>query len=93
MTHQIEVLDLLTGLNRGRGTTLAMVLHDLNLAARYADHLIVMAKGSVVAAGPPAEVLTEGLVESAFGLSCQIVADPVCGSPMVVPIGRFNGVA
>ena len=92
VTHQIEVLDLLLEQNRRRGTTVVMVLHDLSLAARYADHLVVMAGGRVVATGPPASVLTADLVRDAFGLSARIIADPVCGSPMVIPIGRFHGV-
>jgi iron complex transport system ATP-binding protein len=90
VTHQIEVLDLLTDLNRSRGTTIAMVLHDLNLAARYADELIVLSSGRVLAQGPPADVITEQSVAQAFGLTARIVPDPVSGSPMVVPIGRFH---
>lgn len=90
VTHQIEVLDLLADLNRTRRSTIVMVLHDLNLAARYADHLVVMAGGAVVATGVPSEVLTAELVQRAFGLESQIIADPVCGSPMVIPIGRFH---
>ena len=91
VTHQIDVLDLLHEQNRERGTTVVMVLHDLNMAARYADHLVVMAAGQVLATGAPAEVLTRDLVGRAFGLEARILPDPVCGSPMVVPIGRFHG--
>jgi iron complex transport system ATP-binding protein len=93
VTHQIEVLDLLLELNRERNTTVVMVLHDLNLAARYADRLVVMSKGRIIAAGSPADTLTEPVVNDAFGLEARIVPDPVCGSPMVVPIGRFHGAA
>ncbi len=88
VTHQLEVLDLLADLNRDRGATIVMVLHDLNLAARYADHLVVMRDGAVTALGDPADVLTAELVAQAFGLQARVVPDPVCGSPMVVPIGR-----
>ena len=91
VTHQIEVLDLLLERNRERGTTVVMVLHDLNLAARYADHLVVMCAGSIVANGTPAETLTAEIVQHAFDLEARIVSDPVCGVPMVVPIGRFHG--
>jgi len=91
VTHQIDVLDLLHEQNRERGTTVVMVLHDLNMAARYADHLVVMADGQVLATGAPADVLTRELVGLAFGLEARVLADPVCGSPMVVPIGRFHG--
>jgi len=90
VTHQVEVLDLLMHLNKDRGTTVVMVLHDLNLAARYADHLIVMAKGAIVASGAPDEVITVETVRAAFDLESVVIADPVCGSPMVVPIGRFH---
>ncbi|WP_167041545.1 ABC transporter ATP-binding protein [Salinibacterium sp. ZJ454] len=91
VTHQIEVLDLLTDLNRSRGTTVVMVLHDLNLAARYADHIVVMAAGRIIASGPPAEVISAELVQNAFALESRVVTDPVCGAPMVVPVGRFHG--
>jgi iron complex transport system ATP-binding protein len=93
VTHQLEVLDLLTELNRTRATTVVMVLHDLNLAARYADELIVMTAGRIVASGTPSTVLTPETVQEAFGLAARVVADPVCGAPMVVPIGRFHGAA
>ena len=66
MSHQVEVLDLLTDLNRTRGTTIVMVLHDLNLAARYADYLVAMADRRVYAAGDPAEVLTSDNVRTVF---------------------------
>jgi iron complex transport system ATP-binding protein len=90
VTHQVEVLDLLHELNHQQGTTVVMVLHDLNLAARYADRLVVMRQGRILAEGTPAEVLTEAVVLEAFGLRARIIADPVCGSPLVVPIGRFH---
>ncbi|MDN3481088.1 ABC transporter ATP-binding protein [Arthrobacter sp. APC 3897] len=90
VTHQIEVLDLITDLNRRAGTTVAIVLHDLNLAARYADHLIAMKSGAVAAQGTPAEVVTEDLVRDVFGLESKVIPDPVSGTPMVVPIGRHH---
>ncbi|MEV4172801.1 ABC transporter ATP-binding protein [Nonomuraea sp. NPDC049709] len=89
-SHQIEVLDLLTDLNRGRGTTIVMVLHDLNLAARYADHLIALADGRLHACGAPAEVLTEDCVRTVFGLDSRIIEDPVSGRPLMLPIGRHH---
>jgi iron complex transport system ATP-binding protein len=91
VAHQLEVLDLLLQLNRERRTTVVMVLHDLNLAARYADTLVLMAHGEVLASGPPGEVITAENMKEAFGLDACIVTDPVAGSPMVVPIGRFHG--
>lgn len=92
ISHQIDVLDLLTDLNRERGTTIVMVLHDLNLAARYADHLVAMAHGRMLAAGSSAEVLTEETVRTVFGLDSRVVPDPLTGRPMVIPIGRHHTV-
>lgn len=90
VTHQVEVLDLLTDLNRQRQVTIVLVLHDLNLSCRYADHLIVMKQGELVAEGAPAEVITSALVSDVFALENRIVTDPVSGTPMVVPIGRHH---
>ena len=90
VTHQVEVLDLLLNLNRSSGTTVVMVLHDLNLAARYADHLVVMAGGRIVREGSPRDVITVETVAEAFAMESLVIEDPVCGSPMVVPIGRFH---
>ena len=88
VAHQVEVLDLLVDLNRARGTTIVMVLHDLNLAARYADHLVAMREGRVVREGAPADVITEDGVREVFGMDSRVVPDPVTGTPMVVPVGR-----
>ncbi|HEY6801358.1 MAG TPA: ABC transporter ATP-binding protein, partial [Agromyces sp.] len=90
VSHQLELLDLLTESNRAHGTTVVMVLHELNLAARYADHLVVIDDGRIAAAGEPAEVMTVATIGSAFALDCMVAADPVTGSPMIVPIGRFH---
>lgn len=90
VSHQVEVLDLLTDLNRARGTTIVMVLHDLNLAARYSDQLVMIAGGGVHAVGAPDEVLTSASVEHVFGLANQIIPDPVTGRPLMVPIGRHH---
>ncbi|MFC0531303.1 ABC transporter ATP-binding protein [Phytohabitans kaempferiae] len=90
VTHQVEVLDLLTDLNRRDRVTIVLVLHDLNLASRYADHLIVMRDGALVVEGAPADVISSALVSEVFGLANQVVPDPVSGTPMVVPIGRHH---
>ena len=84
------VFDLMTRLNRERGTTIVLVLHDLNLACRYADHVIAMKKGAVVTEGAPADVVDEAVVTDVFGLDCTVVTDPVSGTPMVVPRGRHH---
>ncbi len=90
VAHQVEVLDLLTDLSISRGTTIVMVLHDLNLAARYADELVAMKDGRVHATGAPQDIVTAQLVEEVFGLANQITIDPVSGKPMVTPIGRHH---
>ncbi|HEY0217656.1 MAG TPA: ABC transporter ATP-binding protein [Cellulomonas sp.] len=93
VSHQVEVLDLLTDLNRSRGTTVVLVLHDLNLAARYADRLVALVAGRVHAAGDPADVLTEDTVRAVFGLDSQVVVDPTSGKPLMLPRGRHHMVA
>ncbi|MCC4909224.1 ABC transporter ATP-binding protein [Microbacterium sp. cx-59] len=89
ITHQIEVLDLLVDVNAA-GTTVIMVLHDLNLASRYADHIIAMKEGRIVAEGTPREVITSRLVREVFDLESLVTSDPVSGSPTVAPIGRHH---
>ena len=90
LTHQVEVLDLITDLNRQRGTTVAIVLHDLNLAARYADHIIAMKNGRIVAEGAARAVVTEELVREVFGLESRVLPDPVSGAPLIIPLGRHH---
>ncbi|MGJ0204764.1 ATP-binding cassette domain-containing protein [Leucobacter sp. gxy201] len=90
VAHQIEILDLVRTLNRDRGTTVVMVLHDLNLAARYSDELIALRDGSVRAAGDPRSVLDEALVREVFGLEARVIPDPVSASPLVIPIGEYR---
>ncbi len=90
VAHQLEVLDVISELNRTRGTTVVIVLHDLNLAARYADHLVALKEGKIVAAGHPAAVVTEEMVKNVFGMPCRVIPDPVAGTPLVLPIGRHR---
>ncbi|MFG6446263.1 ABC transporter ATP-binding protein [Microbacterium sp. P06] len=90
VSHQVEVLDLLTDLNRTRGTTIVMVLHDLNMAARYGDHLIAMTDGAIAAAGTPEVVLTAQTVEQVFGIRSLVIPDPTSGRPLMLPIGRHH---
>lgn len=86
LAHQVEVLDLLAELNERDDRTIVLVLHDLNLACRYADHLVAMKSGTIVAEGPPDEIVTETLVADVFGLEARIVPDPVTDTPLVIPI-------
>ncbi|MDP9862038.1 MULTISPECIES: ABC transporter ATP-binding protein [Streptosporangium] len=87
ISHQYELLELCRELHED-GKTVVAVLHDLNQAARFASHLIVMNEGRVFAEGPPSEVLTPRLVEDVFRLACDIVPDPRTSTPMVVPHSR-----
>ena len=90
VAHQVEVLDLLTDLNRERVTTIVMVLHDMNLAARYADHLFALRSGRLVAAGPPREVVTSELIRDVFDLDALVIPDPLSGTPIILPRGRHH---
>ncbi|PZE62644.1 MULTISPECIES: ABC transporter ATP-binding protein [unclassified Curtobacterium] len=85
LAHQLDVLRLVRRINREQGATVVMVLHDLTLAARYSDRLVVLHDGGVVADGAPVDVLTPAVLERAFGLHARVVPDPVTGAPMVVP--------
>ena len=91
--HQVELLDLLTDLNRTSGKTIVVVLHDLNLASRYAHHIIAMKEGAILAEGTPHEVVTAAIVSEVFGLVCEVVPDPVSNTPLVVPRGRYHAAA
>ncbi|MEH7349169.1 MULTISPECIES: ABC transporter ATP-binding protein [Gottfriedia] len=87
IAHQIELLELFKDLNQ-QGNTLVAVLHDLNHAARYADNIIAMKDGQVIAQGDPREIITAKLVEEVFGLKCIIIEDPIANTPLVVPLGK-----
>lgn len=88
ISHQIDLLELLSELNREQGYTLAAVLHDLNQACRYATHLIALRDGKIVAEGAPGDIVTPELIEAIYGLRCMIIEDPVAHTPLVVPLGR-----
>lgn len=86
IAHQIDVLDLVERLNAERGRTVVVVLHDLNLACRYADHVVAMCDGALVASGAPHDVIDADTVRMVFGLESMVIDDPVSGTPLVVPI-------
>lgn len=88
LAHQMEVLDLLRDLNRTANKTIVMVLHDLNLACRYADHIVALRDGRIHAQGTPREVITSERVKEVFQLNCRIIDDPFFGTPLCVPFGR-----
>ena len=90
IAHQVELLDLFKRLNRKEGRTVVAVLHDLNQACRYADHLIVLANGKKVTEGEPEKLMTPELVMDVFGLNCQIMPDPISHTPMIIPIGAWD---
>ncbi|WP_027257574.1 ABC transporter ATP-binding protein [Leisingera aquimarina] len=86
LPHQIELLKLVQKLNRETGRTVAMVLHDINLAARFANHVLALKDGRVFCQGRPGEIVTETVMQSVFGLACRVIADPVHGAPYVIPL-------
>ncbi|KGH46628.1 cobalamin ABC transporter ATPase [Modestobacter caceresii] len=90
LAHQVDVLELVGRLHAEKGRTVVVVLHDLNLAARYAKRLVAMKGGVLVASGTPQEVLTEQLLADVFELEARVVPDPVTGTPMVVPVRRLR---
>ncbi|MBR8640019.1 ABC transporter ATP-binding protein [Streptomyces tuirus] len=89
LAHAIDVLDLVDDLHES-GCTVVMVLHDLNLAVRYSDNLIVMRAGSVLAQGHPRDVINAELLHEAFGLRAEVIDDPVSDRPLIVPVGRAH---
>ncbi|MFD3610983.1 ABC transporter ATP-binding protein [Streptomyces atroolivaceus] len=89
LAHAIDVLDLVDDLHES-GRTVVMVLHDLNLATRYSDHLVVMREGSILAQGHPRDVITTEVLLEAFGLRARVIDDPVGDRPLIVPIGRTH---
>ena len=89
LAHALDVLDLVDDLHES-GCTVVMVLHDLNLATRYSDNLVVMREGSILAQGHPRDVITAELLHEAFGLRARVIDDPVGDRPLIVPIGRTH---
>ncbi len=88
VAHQIELLELFRTLNRDKNYTIVAVLHDLNQACRYADHLIAFTGGEIVAEGDPNSLINAELVKQVFGLDSIIIDDPVSHTPLIVPLGK-----
>ena len=85
LAHQLEVLALLRELNRDHGRTIVLVLHDINQAIRYSDHLIAMSQGSIAVAGPPADVVTIPMLRDVFGIQARLIRDEATGLPLCIP--------
>jgi iron complex transport system ATP-binding protein len=88
LTHQIEILDLLFELNQRDQRTIVMVLHDINLACRYADHIVALKDKKIWAQGKPEDIITIDLVKHVFRMSCDVTYDPLFGTPMCIPHGK-----
>ncbi|AGB42205.1 ABC-type cobalamin/Fe3+-siderophore transport system, ATPase component [Halobacteroides halobius DSM 5150] len=88
LAHQVEILDLLHDLNKEEDRTIIMVLHDLNLACRYADHIIAIKDKNVYTQGKPKEVVNAQMVREVFGMESEIVSDPIFKTPLCIPIGK-----
>lgn len=90
LAHSIEVLDLVNRLRRDLDRTVIMVLHDLNLAIRYSDNLVVMRDGDLFATGRPEEIITSELLKEVFELDASVIEDPVVGGPLIVPNDPYD---
>lgn len=86
LPHQLEMLKLVRKLNRENGRSVVMVLHDVSLAARFADHVIALRQGKVVSEGPPEKTISAEVLDEVFGLQAKVIADPLHGSPLVLPL-------
>ncbi|MDN3682593.1 ABC transporter ATP-binding protein [Vibrio tapetis subsp. quintayensis] len=93
LTHQIEILDLLFELNLNNKTTILMVLHDLNLACRYAHQMIALKEGEIFKQGAPEDIMDVEMIEAVFGMECYLARDPLFGTPMCVPKGKGRTVS
>lgn len=88
MTHQIEILDLLFELNEKEQRTIVMVLHDLNLACRYAHNVVAIKDQKIYAQGKPEVVINCSLVKNVFEMECEVTIDPLFGTPLCIPYGK-----
>ena len=90
IAYQVEILDLLVDLNRKKQTTIVMVLHDINLSARYADHIFAMKNGTLLSSGPPSKIITPELMQNIYGLNCMVIKDPISNTPLIIPHSRHS---
>ncbi|RNA67481.1 ABC transporter ATP-binding protein [Alteribacter keqinensis] len=88
MTHQIDVLDLLYDLNEKHNRTIVMVLHDINLACRYAHNIIAIKDGAVFEQGKPEDIVSCDLIRTVFDMACRVTTDPLFGTPHCIPYGK-----
>lgn len=93
MAHQVEILDLLFELNETEQRTIVMVLHDLNLACRYAHHIVAIKNQTVYAEGTPEAVVNKKMVKDVFGMESAILKDPFYGTPLCVANGKGRTVS
>ncbi len=90
IAYQIEILDLLKDLNTKKKTTIVMVLHDINLASKYADYIFAMKNGKLITEGRPQDIITSTVIENIYGLKSFVITDPVSCSPMIIPISSHD---
>ena len=88
LATSVDILELVDSLRQELGRTVVMVLHDLNLAVRYSDYLVIMKEGQVIASGAPAEIITTELLQDAFDLRARVIEDPETGDPLIVPLRK-----
>ncbi|MCY9660932.1 ABC transporter ATP-binding protein [Paenibacillus chondroitinus] len=88
MSHQVEVLDLLFELNVEQQRSIVMVLHDINLACRYAHHIVAIHNKKIAIQGKPEDIITEDTIRTVFNMDCQIIEDPLFGTPLCIPFGK-----
>lgn len=93
MAHQLDCLDLVRQLNADFGRTVVLVLHDLNLAARYADRLVFLRDGAIAASGTPEELMTEATIARVFDVQSMVITDPVHGRPLCIPLRTQSSTA
>lgn len=88
LAHQIEILDLLFELNEREKRTVVMVLHDLNLACRYAHNIVAIRDKKIYAQGKPEDIVTSEMIRNVFQMECEIAIDALFGTPLCIPHGR-----